>query len=97
MVAELVAVVVACLDNVTRHVGEGAPAWVLLEDLGDRVAVSVRDEGDGIPEGRLAEARAEGRLGVSGSIEGRVRDLGGTATLSTGPFGTEWEVVVPKG
>jgi len=96
VVAELVAVVSACLDNVTRHVGEGAPAWVLLDDLGDRVAISVRDEGDGIPEGRLAAARAEGRLGVSESIEGRVRDLGGTATLSSGSFGTEWELVVPR-
>jgi signal transduction histidine kinase len=95
-VAELVAVVGACLDNVTRHVGADAPAWVLLEDLGDRVAISVRDEGDGIPAGRLDVARAEGRLGVSESIEGRVRDLGGTATLTTGEFGTEWELVVPK-
>lgn len=96
VVAELVAVVRACLDNVTRHVGDGAPAWVLVEDLGEWVAVSVRDEGDGIPEGRLDAARAEGRLGVSESIEGRLRDLGGTATLSTGEFGTEWELVVPK-
>lgn len=96
VVTELVAVVRACLDNVTRHVGEDAPAWVLLEDLGDRVAVSVRDAGDGIPAGRLAAARAEGRLGVSESIEGRVRDLGGTASLSTGSFGTEWEFVVPR-
>jgi signal transduction histidine kinase len=96
VVAELVAVVGACLDNVTRHVGEGAPAWLLLDDLGDRIAISVRDEGDGIPEGRLDAARGEGRLGVSESIEGRVRDLGGTATLSTGSFGTEWELVVPR-
>ncbi|KAA1428960.1 MacS family sensor histidine kinase [Nocardioides antri] len=96
VVAELVAVVGACLDNVARHVGEGAPAWVLLEDLGDRVEVSVRDEGDGIPDGRLEAARADGRLGVSESIKGRIRDLGGTATLSTGSFGTEWEFVVPK-
>ncbi len=96
VVAELVAVVAACLDNVTRHVGTGAPAWVLLEDLGDRVAVSVRDEGGGIPAGRLEAARVEGRLGVSESIDGRLRDLGGTATLSTGDFGTEWELVVPR-
>ncbi|PWN03549.1 histidine kinase [Nocardioides silvaticus] len=96
VVAELVAVVRACLDNVDRHVGVDAPAWVLLEDLGDRVSVSVRDDGDGIPEGRLAVARSEGRLGVSESIEGRLRDLGGTAALSTGSFGTEWELVVPR-
>ncbi|KAB2808762.1 histidine kinase [Pimelobacter simplex] len=94
--AELVAVVRACLDNVERHVGPGAPAWILLEDLGDRVEVSVRDEGPGIPEGRLAAAEAEGRMGVSESIRGRVRDLGGTATLDTGSYGTEWVLVVPR-
>lgn len=93
---EVVAVVGACLDNVARHVGEGAPAWVLLEDLGDRCTVSVRDEGPGIPAGRLDEAATEGRLGVSESIQGRIRDLGGTARLSTGSFGTEWELEVPK-
>ncbi|QYJ04671.1 hypothetical protein KUV85_03035 [Nocardioides panacisoli] len=94
--AELVGVVGACLDNVARHVGEGAPAWVLVEDLPDCVALSVRDEGPGIPEGRLNDAAAEGRLGVSESIRGRIRDLGGTAQLSTGDFGTEWEFEVPK-
>lgn len=94
--AEVVAVVEACLDNVTRHVGEGAPVWVLLEAFGNRVEVSVRDEGPGIAPGRLAEAVEQGRLGVSESIEGRVRDLGGTATLSTGSYGTEWEFSVPR-
>lgn len=94
--AEVVAVVRACLDNVARHVGEHAPAWVLLEDLGDRVVVTVRDEGPGIAEGRLAEAEAEGRLGVAQSIRGRVRDLGGTTELATGRFGTEWEITVPR-
>ena len=33
---------------------------------------------------------------VRESIEGRVRDLGGTASLNTGSFGTEWELVVPR-
>lgn len=94
--AELAAVVKACLDNVSRHVGEDAPAWVLVEDLGDRVEVSVRDDGPGIPEGRLDEAEAEGRLGVRESICGRIRDVGGTATLDTGSYGTEWVFVVPR-
>jgi signal transduction histidine kinase len=93
---EVVAVVLACLDNVERHVGEGAPAWVLLESFADHVEVSVRDDGPGIPEGRLAEASAQGRLGVAESIQGRVRDLGGTARLTTGSFGTEWELSVPR-
>lgn len=93
--AELVAVVVACLDNVTRHVGADAPAWVLLQAGPDLVEVSVRDEGPGIAPGRLEQAETQGRLGVSESIRGRIRDLGGTAVLATGPSGTEWELVVP--
>jgi Family of unknown function (DUF5931)/Histidine kinase len=42
-----------------------------------RGAVTVRDDGPGIADGRLAEAAAAGRLGVSNSICGRLRDLGG--------------------
>jgi signal transduction histidine kinase len=96
-VEELTAVVKACLDNVTRHVGEEAPAWVLVEDLGSKVVVSVRDEGPGIPEGRLDQAAGDGRLGVRHSICGRMTDLGGSAQLVTGPGqGTEWELTVPK-
>jgi signal transduction histidine kinase len=96
VVAELRAVVSACLDNVAVHVGPDAPAWVLLEAFPDRVEVSVRDEGPGIPEGRLDAAAGEGRLGVRESICGRITDLGGTAELTTGSFGTEWELVVPR-
>ena len=94
--SELVAVVAACLDNVAQHVGTDARAWVLLEGFADRVEISVRDEGPGIPEGRLERAAADGRLGVSQSIRGRVADLGGTATVTTGADGTEWELVVPR-
>ena len=93
---ELLAAVRACLDNVRVHVGEDAPAWVLLQAFPDRVEVGVRDDGPGIPAGRLDEAAAQGRLGVVASIRGRVDDLGGTAELSTGSFGTEWELVVPR-
>lgn len=97
VVDEIGSVVLACLDNVTRHVGPGAPAWVLLEDVGAAVVVTVRDEGDGIPAGRLDQARAEGRLGVAESVCGRVADLGGTASLTTAPGqGTEWELTFPK-
>jgi signal transduction histidine kinase len=60
------------------------------------VHVSVRDEGPGIPVGRLEAAEREGRLGVSTSIRGRVADLGGEAELSTGPHGTEWELRFPR-
>jgi len=94
--AELVAAVRACLDNVAVHVGRDARVWVLLEDAAARVTVTVRDEGPGIPPDRLAEAEADGRLGVSQSIVGRLAEIGGTATLETGSHGTEWELVVTR-
>jgi signal transduction histidine kinase len=93
---ELVAVARACLDNVKLHVGADAPAWVLLQADPDRVELSVRDEGPGIPAGRTAEAESQGRLGISESIRGRITDLGGTAELVTGSSGTVWEFVVPR-
>jgi signal transduction histidine kinase len=93
---EIVAAVSACLDNVVAHVGPDAPAWVLLEASPDAIQVSVRDEGSGIPEGRLEEAEGAGRLGVSSSVRGRVAELGGRAELSTGSYGTEWELTFPR-
>jgi len=97
VVDEVTSVVRTCLSNVTRHVGPSAPAWVLLEDIGRSVIVTVRDEGPGIAAGRLESAAAEGRLGVSQSIRGRVSDLGGTSSLVTAPGqGTEWELTFPK-
>ncbi len=95
--SEVLAAVESCLSNVRHHVGRDAEAWVLLEELADRWVVSVRDDGPGIPAGRLEESAAEGRLGVQHSIVGRLRDLGGTATLQSSPGqGTEWELAVPR-
>ncbi|MEU7277665.1 DUF5931 domain-containing protein [Streptomyces sp. NPDC045431] len=95
---ELAAAVSAALDNVRRHAGEGAQAWILVEDWPDEVIVTVRDDGPGIPEGRLAQAEGEGRMGVALSIRGRLRDLGGTAELISVPGqGTEVELKVPRG
>ncbi|MFJ7072692.1 MacS family sensor histidine kinase [Streptomyces sp. NPDC098781] len=94
---ELAAAVGAALDNVRRHAGEHARAWILVEDEPDEVIVTVRDDGPGIPEGRLAQAEGEGRLGVALSIRGRLRDLGGSAELLSVPGqGTEVELKVPK-
>jgi signal transduction histidine kinase len=95
--SELAAVVSACLDNVRAHVGEDAQAWVFVEDLGDEVVVSVRDEGAGIPAGRVEQAEREGRMGIRDSVRGRMADLGGRAALATGPGqGTEWELTLPR-
>ncbi|MFB7633294.1 MacS family sensor histidine kinase [Streptomyces sp. NPDC056149] len=95
---ELTAAVGAALDNVRVHVGAEARAWILVEDEPDAVVVTVRDEGPGIPEGRLAAAEREGRLGAALSIRGRLRELGGGAEwLSVPGQGTEVELKVPKG
>jgi signal transduction histidine kinase len=95
--AELDAAVGNALDNAAAHAGPDARAFVLVEDLGDSVLVSVRDDGVGIPDGRLEEAAREGRLGISKSIVGRLNSLGGTAQLHSSPGeGTEWELCVPR-
>lgn len=73
----------AALDNVRRHCADGTRAWVLVEDEGDEVAVTIRDDGPGMADGRLAEAASAGRLGVSHAIDGRMRDLGGAARISS--------------
>lgn len=94
---EFFAAVGNALDNAEAHAGEGSHAYVLLEDLGDSVTVSVRDDGVGIADGRLEEAVGQGRVGIAKSIVGRMNWLGGRAELSTGPGeGVEWELTVPR-
>ena len=93
---EVVAAVEAAVDNVRKHAGEGARAWVLLDDDGAGVQVTIRDSGVGVAAGRLDEAVGQGRLGVSSSIRGRLADLGGTASVSSGAAGgTTVELRVP--
>jgi signal transduction histidine kinase len=94
---ELAAAVGSALANVRAHAGPGAKAWVLIEDEGDAVTVTVRDDGAGMPAGRLDEAAAAGRLGVAQSIRGRLRDLGGEVWIDSEPGnGTEVEMSVPR-
>ncbi|MEZ0071948.1 MacS family sensor histidine kinase [Planotetraspora sp. GP83] len=92
---EVRAAVGAALDNVSRHCPDGTRAWVLVEEDGQTVVVSVRDDGQGIPEGRLEQAEADGRMGVARSIRGRVADLGGTVTITSSETGTEIELTIP--
>jgi signal transduction histidine kinase len=96
-VSETAAAVRAAIDNVRQHCGATAKTWILVDDEGQVVSVTIRDDGPGIPAGRLAQAAAEGRLGVTHAITGRIRDLGGSADISSTPGeGTEVRLRVPR-
>jgi signal transduction histidine kinase len=85
--AEVDAAVAAALDNVERHAGPAARAWVLLEGDSSGIEVTIRDDGVGAQVSDLFDAAARGRLGVSSSIRGRIEDLGGAVTWTTRPGG----------
>jgi signal transduction histidine kinase len=94
---ELSLAVAAAIENVRQHCPPGARAWILVEDEPGEVTVTVRDDGPGIPAGRLEQAAAEGRLGLAQSVCGRVRDLGGSVTVTGAPGeGTEIEMRLPR-
>ncbi len=94
---ELNAAVTEALSNVHRHAGPEAKAWVLLEEDDDQLIISIRDNGVGGTQADFEAAADRGRLGMRHSIQGRLADLGGSATLTTEPGrGTEWELRVPR-
>jgi signal transduction histidine kinase len=81
----LAAAATQALDNVARHAGPKARAWVLLDDDGETITVSIRDNGVGCTAADLADAAAAGRLGVAQSMRGRIEGLGGTMCLEAMP------------
>jgi signal transduction histidine kinase len=95
--AGLSAAVAAAVDNARRHAGTGARVWVAIEDDPAEVSVTVRDDGFGIPAGRLEEAATSGRLGIAQSIQARVAELGGKVTITSRPGeGTDVECRIPR-
>lgn len=94
---EVDAAVAAALDNVDRHAGPGARAWVLLEGDSSGVELTIRDDGVGAEVADLLGAVERGRMGVSSSIRGRVEDLGGSVTWTTRPgAGCVVRMTVPR-
>ena len=87
----------AAVANVTAHAGADASAWVFVEDEISTVTVNVRDNGVGFGAGRLQAASRAGRLGVQRSILGRIRSVGGEASIDSTPGkGTEVKLRVPR-
>lgn len=96
-VEPLTAAAGAALDNVEAHAGAGARAWILVEDEDEEIVVTIRDDGVGMADGTLQAAREAGRIGVAGSIEGRLAELGGSAVCRSAPgAGTSWELRLPR-
>ncbi len=93
---EVDAAVRQALHNVARHAGPDAEAWVLVEEDAGELIVSIRDNGIGMTMTTLAGGLASDRMGMRGSIRGRIEDLGGQATVRSSPGrGVEWELTVP--
>jgi signal transduction histidine kinase len=98
MARELLAAVTAATENARQHCPADANVWILLEDERNQVTATVRDDGPGIPTGRLEQAAAQGRLGVAQSIRGRIADIGGHVVITTAPGqGTEVELTIRRG
>ena len=94
---ELASAMRAALDNVRRHCGEQARAWVLVEDEPGLVTVTIRDDGPGIPDGPAGRG-GRGRTARRQPLDPRpARDLGGSAAISSAPGdGTVVELRLPR-
>ena len=81
---ELVHSVTELLDNVRRHAGPCRVSVAMDSPDPDRVVLTVRDHGAGMPRGTLVEAAQAGHHGVSG-IRERMARIGGMAEVSSTP------------
>ncbi len=87
-------VVQESVTNALRH-ASARHVWVQLTGQGDRMSLSIRDDGRGFDTGTLDGAAAAGHLGVVGMRE-RVRARGGVFTLTSRPgAGTAVEIEIP--
>lgn len=91
---ELLVALSEALENVARH-APGARVTVSLEQVDDRVVVSVVDDGPGFPAAREAEAEQDGHYGLVGMRE-RLEGVGGGCDIRSAPgFGTQVRLEVP--
>ena len=86
----LVAALAEASQNAVRH---GAPpVSVYVEVRGRVVEAFVKDHGEGFDPGLIADDRH----GVRDSIVGRMRRVGGEASIRSGARGTEFSLRVPR-
>jgi signal transduction histidine kinase len=91
---EVSAAVRQALENVARH-ADASSATVFGERDGEEIAISIHDDGVGfdVDEAGLA---ADGKLGITRSMRGRIEQLGGTMRIKSEPGGgTEVEFRIP--
>jgi two-component system NarL family sensor kinase len=71
------------LANAVQH-AHAASIEITIERQGDQLTIEVADDGLGIPQGRLDEARSDGHLGLAATTD-RVSALDGKLTIETVP------------
>ncbi len=82
------------LANVIRH-AEATQVHIALAQVGERLQLTIRDNGRGMTPSRPEEAAAAGHLGLAGMRE-RIGTMGGRVTLTTvSPGGVTVTVDVP--
>jgi signal transduction histidine kinase len=86
-------VIQECLTNVFRH-SKASQVWIALSKRDSQLAISVRDDGQGV-EREITEFSPDS-IGVGiGGMRQRAKELGGELRLRNANPGTLVEVVMP--
>nr|MDT0526409.1 ATP-binding protein [Streptomyces sp. DSM 41633] len=81
------------LANINKHAGATAIS-VGLYRSGDRVVLTVADDGKGFDPSTVAQSVAEGHIGLA-SLQVRVEAMGGSMAISSEPgYGTQVRVTL---
>jgi PAS domain S-box-containing protein len=110
-VARLTQVFTNILNNAVKYTGRNGVIWIAVTTLPDKVMISIRDNGPGIPQDMLTEIfemfrqvdstleRSHGGLGIGLTLVKQIVELhGGTVEArSAGPgMGSEFIVTLPR-